>query len=55
MITTMDKAIAMFILAVAFIINNFTSFHFAMSEDTANAIGAALMPIITWAIPNKTT
>lgn len=53
MFTTMDKALVAFVMAVAFFINHFTTFHFALDEGTVNTIVAAITPILVYLIPNK--
>ncbi len=53
MITTFDKAIVALILGAVFLINNLTSFHFAVSPETANAIAGLLAPILVYLVPNK--
>lgn len=53
MITTLDKAIVALVMAGVFLINNFTSFHFAVSEETVNAIASVLTPLLVYFVPNK--
>lgn len=53
MITSYDKAIVALILGGVFLINNLTSFHFAVSPDTANTIAGLLTPILVYLVPNK--
>ena len=53
MITSLDKAIVALIMGVVFLINNFTSFHFAVSAEVVNGIAAALTPILVYFVPNK--
>jgi len=53
MFTSLDKAIAALVMAAVFLINNFTSFHFSLSEDVVNGIAAALTPLLVYFVPNK--
>jgi hypothetical protein len=53
MFTSIDKAIAALIMAVVFLVNNLTSFHFALDEATVNGIAGVITPILVWLIPNK--
>ena len=53
MITSIDKAIAMIVLSVLFLLNNFTSFSFGVDESMVNGIVAVLAPILTYLVPNK--
>lgn len=53
MITSYDKAIVALILGGVFLINNLTSFHFAVSPDTANTIAGLLTPVLVYLVPNK--
>lgn len=53
MFTTLDKAIAAGIMAVVFVLNNFTNFHFGVSEEVANAIASVISPILVYLVPNK--
>lgn len=54
MISSIDKAIVALIMAGSFLINNFTGFHFGVSEEVANAIAGIITPILVWFVPNKT-
>lgn len=54
MFTSIDKALVALIMAFIFLVNNFTGFHFAVDESTANAVASIFTPILVWLIPNKT-
>ena len=53
MISSLDKALVALIMGGAFIINQFTGFHFGMDEGTATIIGGALSTFLVWLVPNK--
>jgi hypothetical protein len=53
MFTSIDKALSAGIMAVIFLINNLTNFHFGISEEVANAIASVITPVLVWLIPNK--
>jgi hypothetical protein len=53
MFTTVDKAIVGLVMAVVFLVNNFTDFNFALGEDTVNAIAAVLTPLLVYIVPNR--
>ncbi len=54
MFTSIDKAIVGLIMAAVFLINNFTGWHFALSEDVVNGIAGVLTPFLIWLTPNRT-
>ena len=53
MFTSLDKALAALIMAVVFLINNFTEFHFAVTPEVVNGIVGVLTPLAVYFIPNK--
>lgn len=55
MFTTIDKALAAAVMAIIFLINNLTNFHFAVSEELVNTIAALVTPAIVYFVPNKGT
>lgn len=53
MFTSLDKAIVALVMGAIFLINNFTSFHFAVDESVVNAIAGVITPILVYLTPNK--
>lgn len=53
MFTSYDKAIVALIMAIVFMVNNLTDFHFAVTEDQANAVAGLISPLLVFFIPNK--
>lgn len=52
MFTTVDKALVAVVMALVFLLNHFTSFHFALDEGTVTSIVGVLTPILVWLVPN---
>lgn len=53
MITSYDKFIVAVLGCTVFAVNNFTSFHFGMSEEQIDAIASAITPVLVWLVPNR--
>lgn len=55
MFTSVDKAIVALIMAVIFLVNHFTSFHFALTEDQVTVLVGIATPLLVHQVPNKST
>jgi hypothetical protein len=53
MFTSVDKAITAGVMAVVYLINHFTSFHFMLDEGTVTGIIGVITPVLVYFIPNK--
>lgn len=54
MFTSIDKALAAFIMAVIFLINYFFGINLGwVTQDMIAAIVGVLLPLVVWRVPNK--
>ncbi len=55
MFTTIDKALVALAGALLFLANHFWGIDIGLGEDALVILVGALMPALTWLLPNKAT
>ncbi len=53
MFTSIDKALVALAGALVFLTNHFFGFDLGLGEDALVILVGALMPLLTWVLPNK--
>jgi uncharacterized membrane protein YdbT with pleckstrin-like domain len=53
MFTSVDKALVALVMAVIYLVNHFTDFHFALTEDQVTVLVGIVTPILVHQVPNK--
>ncbi len=53
MFTTIDKALAGFVMGGAWLINHFFGVDLGLDPETVGIVIAGLTPLLVWLVPNK--
>lgn len=53
MFTSVDKAIVALVMAVVFLVNNFTGWHVGFTPEIVNGFVGVLTPILVYFWPNR--